>query len=86
MEQKNKDKQTTRKDMFHFLCRATNPITGEHYSEDALQGEAAMLIVAGSHTTSTVFAGLWFYSSRNERVYKQLVNELRSTYKNWGNR
>ncbi|KAK7186528.1 hypothetical protein DPSP01_002041 [Paraphaeosphaeria sporulosa] len=82
MEQENKNEDTARKDMFHFLCKATDPVTGEHYSEDALQGEAAMLIVAGSDSTSSVLAGLWFYLSRNEAVYKRLGNEIRSTFRN----
>jgi cytochrome P450 len=82
MEQDNENEKPTRRDMFHFLCKATDPITGEYYSEDALQGEAAMLIVAGSDSTSTVLAGLWFYLSRNEMVYMRLLNELRSTFAN----
>lgn len=81
-EKSSKNEESTRKDMFHFLCKARDPVTGEPYSEDALQGEAAMLIVAGSSSTATVLAGLWFYLSRNEAVYKRLVNELRSTFKN----
>lgn len=68
--------------MFHFLCKATDPVTGAHYSADALEGEAAMLIVAGSDITSSVLAGLWFYLSRNEAVYQRLVDEVRRTFKN----
>ena len=39
-----------------------------------------MLIVAGSDTTSSVLAGFWFYITRNERVYKRLTSEIRSTF------
>ena len=81
-EKESKNEESGRKDMFHYLCKATDPSTGEHYSEDALQGEAAMLIVAGSSSTSTVLAGLWFYLSRNEAACKRLVDELRTTFKN----
>ncbi|KAF2448050.1 benzoate 4-monooxygenase cytochrome P450 [Karstenula rhodostoma CBS 690.94] len=82
MEQDSKNGETARMDMFHFLCAATDPVTGEHYSEDALQGEAAMLIVAASDSTSTILAALWFYLSRNESVYKRLVLEIRDKFIN----
>jgi cytochrome P450 len=80
MKKDNKKKETTRKDMFHFLCRTTDSVMGEHYSEDALQGEAIMLIVAGPDSISTVRAGMWFYLPRNELVYKRSIDELRSTF------
>ncbi|KAJ4354680.1 uncharacterized protein N0V89_006417 [Didymosphaeria variabile] len=79
-EKDNKDTEGARLDMFHFLCKATDPVTGEHYTVDALQGEAAMLIVAGSDSTSSVLAALWFYLSRNESVYEKLAAEIRSTF------
>jgi cytochrome P450 len=82
VEQDNKDTETVRMDMFHFLCSAKDPVTGEHYSEDALQGEAAMLIVAGSDSTSSILAALWFYISRNKPVYDRLITEIRNTFKN----
>ncbi|KAJ4305706.1 hypothetical protein N0V90_001237 [Kalmusia sp. IMI 367209] len=81
MEQESKDTERHKLDIFHFLCAARDPMTGEPYSEEALQGEAAMLIVAGSDSTSSVLAGFWFYISRNESAYKRLTTEIRTTFK-----
>lgn len=81
MEQESKDTEQSRLDMFHFLCTARDPLTGEPYSEEALRGEAAMLIVAGSDSTSSVLAGFWFYISRNTSAYNRLTMEIRTTFK-----
>ncbi|KAF2017213.1 cytochrome P450 [Aaosphaeria arxii CBS 175.79] len=75
-----KSEQDSRLDMFHFLCNARDPVTNEPYTESALRGEAAMLIVAGSDSTSSVLAGFWFYISRNERAYRRLTDEIRTTF------
>lgn len=80
MEKEDQTSETARLDMFHFLCAAEDPVTGDRYSEDALQGEAAMLLVAGSDSTSAILAALWFYISRNESVYNRLVTEIRRTF------
>lgn len=82
LEQNNKNEESAKMDMFHFLCAAKDPVTGEHYSEDALRGEAAMLLAAGSDTTSATLAALWFYISRNQSVYQRLTSEIRDTFKN----
>lgn len=81
MEQNSKDTEKSRLDIFHFLCAAKDPVTGERYSEDALRAEAIMLIVAGSDSVSTILAGFWFYISRNESAYTRLTTEIRSTFK-----
>jgi cytochrome P450 len=81
MEKESHHMESSRLDIFHFLCSARDPTTGDPYTEDALRGEAAMLIVAGSDSTSGVLAAFWFYISRNARVYRKLVVEIRSTFK-----
>lgn len=80
MEKGGHDAEKSRLDIFHFLCAARDPATGQRYSEDALRGEAAMLIVAGSDSTSTVLAGFWFYISRNKSAYTRLTTEVRATF------
>ncbi|KAF1997031.1 cytochrome P450 [Amniculicola lignicola CBS 123094] len=80
MEQDDKEAEKSRLDIFHFMCAARDPLTGEQYSEDALRGEAAMLIVAGSDSVSSVLAGFWFYISRNKLAYTRLTSEIRSTF------
>jgi cytochrome P450 len=81
MEQESIEMEKSRLDMFHFLCAARDTVTGEPYSEEALRGEAGMLIVAGSDSTSSVLAGFWFYISHNKPAYKRLTTEIRTTFK-----
>jgi cytochrome P450 len=79
-EKSSRNTEQSRLDMFHFLCTAKDPITGERYSEDALRAEAIMLIVAGSDSSSVILSGLWFYISRNKTIYNRLTEEIRSTF------
>jgi cytochrome P450 len=70
-----------RKDMFHFLCTARNPDTGEFaLTTEDLIADANLLTVAGSDTTSTTVAGLFFYITRHPRVYAKLVKEIRENF------
>lgn len=75
------DEKDMRKDMFHYLFQAKDPETGEpSYSTDELNAEASLLIAAGSHTTSVTISGLFFYVTRNSRVYEVLTKEIRNTF------
>lgn len=49
-------------------------------TREQLISEANLLLVAGSDTTSIVITGLFFCLSRNERIYKKLVHEIRTTF------
>lgn len=70
-----------RQDMFHFMCTARDPDTGEFaLTTQDLIADAHMLIVAGSHTTSAAITGFFFYIVRYPRVYRKLVTELRETF------
>lgn len=72
----------TRKDMFHYLFRAKNPETGGlGYTRDELFQETILLVIAGADTTSTVFAAMLFYLTRNPRVYEKLSGAVRNTFK-----
>ncbi|TVY68675.1 Cytochrome P450 monooxygenase apf7 [Lachnellula suecica] len=70
-----------RKDLFHHLFRATHGEENTGYSTGELLAEASLLVVAGSDTTSTTMAGLWFYLTRYPRVYDKLVDEILSTFR-----
>ncbi|PSN70776.1 cytochrome P450 [Corynespora cassiicola Philippines] len=66
---------------YYKFINDSDPVTGEGYSEVALRGEAVLLIVAGSDTTSSTLSGFWFYISRNVNAYQRLTSEIRSTFK-----
>jgi len=80
-EKSGKDEEKSRLDIFHFLCAAKDPVTGERYSEDELRAEAIMLIVAGSDSMSAILAAFWFYMSRSQSAYTKLKTEIRSTFR-----
>ncbi|KAL9026064.1 MAG: hypothetical protein Q9196_005218 [Gyalolechia fulgens] len=70
-----------RKDIFHHLFRAQDPLTGgPGYTKQELWEESDLLLVAGSDTTSTVIAAMFFYLTRNPKAYGKLVTEIRATF------
>ncbi|KAL9618147.1 MAG: hypothetical protein Q9160_007097 [Pyrenula sp. 1 TL-2023] len=80
-QQKAKPERAQRQDMFHFLCEAKDPATGESaYTDHDLRSEANLLIIAGSDTTATSLCGIFFYLTRNERPYTKVVQEICSTF------
>jgi cytochrome P450 len=52
----------------------------EGLTQQDLYAEAVIMIVAGSDTTSTTLAALFFYLCRNHAAYKKLVEEIRTTF------
>ncbi|ETI28866.1 hypothetical protein G647_01318 [Cladophialophora carrionii CBS 160.54] len=69
-----------RKDFFYYLLRAKDPQTGETFLPKDLVGEAALLVGAGSDTSSTALSALFFYLTRNERALKKLEEEIRTAF------
>jgi len=84
VEQANREKpsEEQRKDFFHYLLNAEDPETGSKFLPADLTGEAALLVAAGSDTSAATIAALLFYMMHNERVYKKLQHEIRSTFDN----
>ncbi|MCJ1441961.1 MAG: hypothetical protein MMC23_002453 [Stictis urceolatum] len=80
--QNNPDsKAASRKDFFHYLFKAVDPETGEKgYHLDELYSECENLIIAGSDTTSVVFAAMFFYLARNLGVQATLTKEILSAF------
>lgn len=75
------DEKDVRKDMCHYLLQAKDSETGQSgYSPGELLSEASLLIIAGSDTTSTIFAAMFFYLTCNPDVYRKLVTEIRQTW------
>ncbi|KAF2878581.1 cytochrome P450 monooxygenase-like protein [Massariosphaeria phaeospora] len=79
-EKTSKDAESSRQDIFHYLCAAKDPETGKAYTEEELRAEAIMLIVAGSNTIIAILAGFWFYISRNPSAHDKLTKEIRGTF------
>jgi cytochrome P450 len=69
-----------RKDFFYYLLNAKDPETGKGFSMDELWGEANLLIIAGSDTTSTAMAGTFFYLAHNASSLRKLCREIRDTF------
>ncbi|KAI4642950.1 hypothetical protein J4E93_007019 [Alternaria ventricosa] len=82
-ERKNEAEKrpVAREDMFHFLCTAKDPETGDYaLSTDNLIADANLLTVAGSDTTSATVTALFFFITRNPKVYTKLVHEIRTNF------
>lgn len=69
-----------RKDFFHYLLHARDPLTGEKFLPPDLVGEAALLVGAGSDTSSTALSGCFFYLGRHPRVLARLQQEVRGAF------
>ncbi|KAM3067260.1 hypothetical protein ACMFMG_005371 [Clarireedia jacksonii] len=70
-----------RKDIFHYLFKATDDTGRPAYTTDDLHAEANLLVVAGTDTTANSLSGFWFYVLRHPRVYSKLVEEIQTTFK-----
>jgi cytochrome P450 len=71
---------TDRKDFYYYLLEAKDPATGGPLPTTRLWGEATILIVAGSDTTATAFASVFFYLVHNVAVLEKLKHEVRSKF------
>ena len=77
---KGKPKQDQRTDFMHYLIAAKDPETGGKFAPRDLIGEAALLVGAGSDTSSTALSGIFFYLVRNHMALKKLQTEVRSAF------
>ncbi|KAJ8110738.1 hypothetical protein ONZ43_g5796 [Nemania bipapillata] len=57
--------------------------TADGIETSELWSEALFFLPAGGDTATTAMASLFFYLSRNPRVYEKLVTEIRSTFKQY---
>ncbi|KAL2813391.1 cytochrome P450 [Aspergillus granulosus] len=72
--------QDAKKDFFYYLLNARDPETGKGLATQELWGEANVLMIAGSDTTSTSLAAAIFYLVRNPHALGKLKNEIRSHF------
>ncbi|CAI6058673.1 unnamed protein product [Clonostachys chloroleuca] len=81
IKSQDKPESEIRKDFFHYLISATDPITGQpSYGSSELFGESESLIIAGSDTTATSTAAATFYLVRNPDVQERLAAEVRQAF------
>ncbi|OQV10101.1 hypothetical protein CLAIMM_14146 isoform 1, partial [Cladophialophora immunda] len=76
----DKAEDDRRRDFFYYLLHAKDPQTGASFLPKDLVGEAALLIGAGSDTSSTAMSALFFYLLRNPRALAKLQAEVRGAF------
>lgn len=69
-----------KKDFFYYLLNAKDPETGRGLTTAELWGEANVLMIAGSDTTSTTLTATIFYLVRNRRAMDRLTAEIRGAF------
>ncbi|KAH2293159.1 hypothetical protein KXV50_003788 [Aspergillus fumigatus] len=69
-----------KKDFFYYLLNAKDPETGKGLTTPELWGEANVLMIAGSDTTSTTMSATIFYLVRNPRAMELLRKEIRENF------
>ncbi|CEJ61933.1 hypothetical protein PMG11_10449 [Penicillium brasilianum] len=67
-------------DVFRALLTANDPETGESFSNQQLWVESNLLIIAGSDTSSTGMAALFFYLSQSPAAYARVTEEVRMAF------
>ncbi|KAK3897406.1 cytochrome P450 [Staphylotrichum tortipilum] len=78
---KQKQKPSGREDIFNYLLSATQRATGRPFPDSEMFGEAIVLFVAGSDTTSTSLLTILWHLMSDKRAYDALANEIRSNFK-----
>ncbi|KDN64424.1 hypothetical protein CSUB01_10421 [Colletotrichum sublineola] len=81
MEKREEASDGVANDLFSKLFAAKDPETGESLSRQQLWAESNLLIIAGSDTSSTAMAALFFYLARYPDAYEKVTKEVRSTFR-----
>ncbi|KAF9873689.1 hypothetical protein CkaCkLH20_08799 [Colletotrichum karsti] len=81
MEKRKQSSEKSKNDLFSKLLAAEDPETGESLSQLQLWAESNLLIIAGSDTSSTAMAALFFYLSRYPEAYEKVVKEVRAIFR-----
>ncbi|KAJ5657408.1 uncharacterized protein N7484_001057 [Penicillium longicatenatum] len=69
-----------KKDFFYYLLNAKDPETGKGLTTPELWGEANVLMIAGSDTTSTTLAATLFHLVRSPAAQAKLRKEVRDAF------
>lgn len=71
---------TEKRDFFHYLLDAVDPETGKGFETVELWGEANVLMIAGSDTTSSALAATLYYLVANPDKLKIVQEEVREKF------
>lgn len=71
-------RQTDRPDFMSYILRHNDE---KGMTKPEIEATVATLILAGSETTATLLCGCTFYLLKNPAVYRRLVDEIRSAFK-----
>ncbi|KAI1171705.1 averantin oxidoreductase [Nemania sp. FL0916] len=63
-----------------FMDNLVHSYNAGKMSQGQLEGNAQLLVIAGSETTATLLSGLTFMLLKNPRVMKKLTHEIRSRF------
>ncbi|RAH66805.1 cytochrome P450 [Aspergillus aculeatinus CBS 121060] len=69
-----------KRDFFYYLLNARDPESGQGLTTPELWGEANVLMIAGSDTTSTTLSATVFYLVRNPHAMERLKDEVRGAF------
>ncbi|KAK6527432.1 hypothetical protein TWF694_004421 [Orbilia ellipsospora] len=68
------------KDIFHYILRAKDPVSGEPFTPEELSAEARACIFAGTDTTSSTLAATLYWLSSAPEAFAKLQAELHSVF------
>lgn len=74
------DDNSPRKDFTHYLLRARDPVSGSNLTVAELHADSALLMHAGSDTTSIAISACVFYLLHNPPTLAALISEVRNTF------
>ena len=79
-QRKMNEKDTGRKDTFHYLLNSKDSVTGKTFTTEQLQADSALIIAAGSDGVAVTLAACMFYLLNNPRTMERLTEEIRESF------
>ncbi|ETS84997.1 hypothetical protein PFICI_03022 [Pestalotiopsis fici W106-1] len=73
------DHPSGKPDLWSFVLKHSDD--GKGLTKNEMYNNASTFMVAGTETTATTLSGVVYYLGRNLKIYKNLVAEIRSTFK-----
>ncbi|KAG9229522.1 benzoate 4-monooxygenase cytochrome P450 [Amylocarpus encephaloides] len=79
-ELRAENKESERKDTFHYLLNSIDPVTGKRLTVEQLQADSALIIAAGSDGVAITLSACFFYLLHDPSTLSTLVNEIRTSF------